>query len=109
MTLVLFDRALKVGKFISYSNGMTDYMHQLVLDPRDLCKSGTVQQLLENSLTIMESSKFKTPPSPALIIEIPRNSDKLVHYEAVIPNLTINVSQFLENGEFMPPLSRSFI
>ncbi|OXA57263.1 Ubiquitin carboxyl-terminal hydrolase CYLD [Folsomia candida] len=98
MTLVLFDRALKVGKFISYSNGMTDYMHQLVLDPRDLCKSGTVQQLLENSLTIMESSKFKTPPSPALIIEIPRNSDKLVHYEAVIPNLTINVSQFLENG-----------
>lgn len=98
MTLVLFERALKLGKFISYSNKMTDYLHQLVISPRDLCKSGTLQQLFESSLEIMDNCKLMTTPSPALIIEIPRANDKLVHYEAVIPNLTISLSHLLENG-----------
>lgn len=77
---------------------MTDYLHQLVLNPKDLSKATTLQRLFEASLEQMDDCKLKTIPSPALTIEVPRANDKLVHYEAVIPNLTLNVSHLLENG-----------
>jgi len=98
MTSILFGRSLKLGKFISYSKGVTDYLHQLVFDPRDLSKSSTVQQLVETSLEHMDNAKFRTLPTPAFILEIPRANDKLIHYEAVVPNLTLVISHLLENG-----------
>jgi len=101
MTFVLFERALKLKKFITYSNFEMDYLHQLVLDPKDLSKSSTIQRMFEKSLESMEGAKLNAVPTPALILEIPRVQDKLQRYQAVIPNLTLNLSHLIENGEFM--------
>lgn len=98
MMFILFDRALKLQKFLSYSNNMSDFLHQLVVDPKDLAKSTTVQHLFETSLQMMEKIKLKTVPTPALILEMPRSNDKLMQYQAVIPNLTLTVSHILEGG-----------
>lgn len=100
MAFVLFERALKLGKFITYSSFETDYLHQLVLDIKDLSKSTTMQRMFEKSLESMDNAKLKSTPTPALILEIPRAKDKLERYEAIIPNLTLNLSHLIENGEF---------
>ncbi|ODM99198.1 Ubiquitin carboxyl-terminal hydrolase CYLD [Orchesella cincta] len=98
MMFILFDRALKLGKFISYSNEMSDYLHQLVVDTKDLSKSTTVQHLFETSLQLMDKLKLRTIPTPALIMEMPRSNDKLVQYKAVIPNLSLHISRVLDDG-----------
>lgn len=98
MMFILFDRALKLQKFISYSNEMSDFLHQLVVDTKDLSKSTTVQHLFETSLKMMDKLKLKTVPTPALILEMPRSNDKLMQYKAVIPNLSLTVSHILDGG-----------
>lgn len=95
---ILFDRALKLGKFISYSNDMSDYLHQLVVDTKDLSRSTTIQHLFQTSLELMDKIKLKTVPTPGLILEMPRSNDALMQYKAVIPNLSLSLSHLLDEG-----------
>lgn len=98
MMFILFDRALKLQKFISYSNDMSDFMHQLVVDTKDFSKSTTIQHLFETSLQMMDKLKLRTIPTPALILEMPRSNDKLMQYKAVIPNLSLTISHIIDGG-----------
>jgi len=97
---ILMDKTLRLGNFILYSDDSSDFFHQLEINQRDLSRSTTVQNMFEMSLEMMDDMKLKTIPTPGLIIEIPRDKNKLVHYEAVIPTLTLNLAPLIQNGEY---------
>jgi hypothetical protein len=84
--------------FINYSLAMCDYLHQFFIDFTDNTKIRTVQNLLEKSLTIQDNLKLEGRPSPALILQMRHSDEGIIHYNAVIPNLTMNIEHLCENG-----------
>jgi hypothetical protein len=94
---LLFENALNLPAFIHYTNNTTDFMHQIVIRPKDRSKCHDVQFLLETSLEINDL-KMKDVPLPALMLCMPRCNGRLVYYDAIVPNLSLNITSLVTKG-----------
>ncbi len=97
---LLFENALNIPEFIKYSNGNKDFMHQIVVKPKDRSRCQDIQFLLETSMEI-NNLKFKELPLPALMLCMPRCNGRLVYYEAIIPSMSLNIGSFIDKGIFI--------
>ncbi|ODM96766.1 Ubiquitin carboxyl-terminal hydrolase CYLD, partial [Orchesella cincta] len=95
---ILFEYIFKMPPFISYSYDMCDYIHQFFIDFTDKARKPTVQQLFERSLSLQDNLKLRGDPSPALLLQMPNSEDGIIHYDAVVPSLSLDISQLLEKG-----------
>ncbi|CAL8095580.1 unnamed protein product [Orchesella dallaii] len=95
---ILFEYVFKMPPFISYSYDMCDYIHQFFIDFTDKARNPTVQQLFERSLSLQDNLKLRGEPSPALLLQMPNSEDGIIHYDAVVPSLSLDISQLLETG-----------
>jgi hypothetical protein len=43
--------------------------------------------------------KLKEVPMPALMLCMPRCNGRLVYYEAIIPNMTLNITNLVDKGK----------
>jgi hypothetical protein len=95
---LLFSKVLHLEEFMSLSSGQSDFFHQVLVQQTDDDKSKipTIQQLFEQSL-IMQDLKLKSTPVPALILQMPRSGNKYKMYEGIVPNLTIDITDLMEN------------
>lgn len=93
---ILFEYVFKIPPFINYSYDMCDYIHQFFIDFTDKEKKPTVQHLLQQSLALQDNLKLRSEPNPALILQMPNSEDGIIHYEAVLPSVSLNIAQLLE-------------
>jgi len=77
---------------------MCDYLHQFFIDFTDKSKIRTVQSLLEKSLLLQDDLKFEGVPKPALILQMPHSNDGVIHYDGVIPDLTMQIDHLIGKG-----------
>ncbi|CAL8103362.1 unnamed protein product [Orchesella dallaii] len=96
---LLLEDALKEQEFIQYSGGGGDYMHLMSIDIHDSSSAITVQINFETSLQLNGYLKLKTVPNPGLILGLPRSDGKFVNYEAVIPNVELNIQHLMEPAD----------
>jgi len=96
LLFILFGDAFKVPHFFEYTTDMSDYIHQLWSEPGQFA---TVQQLYEHSMEFWGNLKLKNVPSPALILQMPRNDGKL-NFERIIPNLQLDLTKVM-NGKIL--------
>jgi len=96
---LLFDKVLNLDEFMSLSSGQSDFFHQVLVGPSDddRNKVPSIQQLFERSL-ILQELKLKRVPQPALILQMPRSGNKYKMYDGILPNLTIDITDLLEDS-----------
>jgi len=97
---ILFEYLFKLTPFINYSLAMCDYLHQFFIDFTDEQKIRTVQSLLEKSLSIQDDLKLEGKPSPAMILQMRHSHDGVIHYDAVVPNLTLNMEGLINTSKW---------
>lgn len=95
---ILFEYVFKIPPFINYSYDMCDYIHQFFIDFTDKEKKPTVHHLLQQSLALQDNLKLRSEPNPALILQMPNSDDGIIHYEAVLPSVSLNITPLLENA-----------
>jgi ubiquitin thioesterase CYLD len=97
---LLFDKVLNLDEFMSLSSGQSDFFHQVLVQQTedDRNKIPSIQQLFEQSLMLQEL-KLKRVPQPALILQMPRSGNKYKMYEGILPNLTIDITDLLEDSK----------
>lgn len=78
---------------------MCDYLHQFFIDFMDKSKIRSVIELFEKSLLLQDNLKMEDSPSPALILQMPHSENGIIHYDAVIPNLTMVIDHLMEQGK----------
>ncbi|ODN04569.1 Ubiquitin carboxyl-terminal hydrolase CYLD [Orchesella cincta] len=95
---LLFSKVLNLEEFMSLSSGHSDFFHQVLVaqTEEDKNKIPTIQQLFEQSL-IMQELKLKTVPRPALILQMPRSGNKYKMYDGILPNLSIDITDLMED------------
>ncbi|XP_021952606.1 ubiquitin carboxyl-terminal hydrolase CYLD isoform X2 [Folsomia candida] len=95
---LLFDKVLNLSEFMSLSSGQSDFFHQVLVQQtdQDRHKIPSIQQLFEQSLMLQEL-KLKGVPQPALILQMPRSGNKYKMYDGILPNLTIDITDLLED------------
>jgi len=95
---LLFSKVLNLDEFMSLSSGHSDFFHQVLVaqTEEDKNKIPTIQQLFEQSL-IMQELKLKTIPRPALILQMPRSGNKYKMYDGILPNLSIDITDLMED------------
>lgn len=79
-------------------DGWGDMMHLMSIDPADPLKIITVQKNVEFSFAFNGNIKMASVPNPALILGMPRSNRELVHYEAVVPNLEIDITTLMKSS-----------
>jgi ubiquitin thioesterase CYLD len=108
---ILFNKVLHLPEFLSLSLGQDDYFHQVLVTatPSDVDKKRipSVQALLEQSF-MGQKLKFKTIPSPALILQMPRSGNKYRTYDGILPNLTIDITDLLQDTPRMCAICGEF-
>lgn len=97
--LIMFDKLFQLKEFITYDSNagiplIKDFMHQINLGDHNLPPTITLQKCLEMSM-VDYNLKFKSTPSPALIIQIPRHHSGVIQSTTIIPNLTLNLDNLL--------------
>lgn len=60
---VLCEAGLKLDNFIHYSNGVSDYIHQTIINPKDQAQIISTQRLIEISLLMEGNVKFNRVPT----------------------------------------------
>jgi len=97
---LLFKKVFNLNEFMPLSSGQADFFHQVLIqqNENDKGKLPTVQQLFEQSL-MMQELKLKGVPTPALILQMPRSGNKYKMYDGILPNLTIDITDLLEDGK----------
>lgn len=76
---------------------MCDYLHQFFIDFTDKSKIRSVLDLFEKSLQLQDNLKLEDTPSPSLILQMPHSSnDGVIHYDAIIPNLTMVIDHLID-------------
>lgn len=98
---LLFDKVLNLSEFMSLSSGQSDFFHQVLVQQtdQDRHKIPSIQQLFEQSLMLQEL-KLKGVPQPALILQMPRSGNKYKMYDGILPNLTIDITDLLEDSKY---------
>lgn len=76
---------------------MCDYLHQFFIDFTDKSRIRSIYDLLDKSLKLQDSLKMEDTPEPALILQMPHSDDGILHYEFVIPNLTMVVDELIDS------------
>lgn len=94
--VMLFRHVLHLEEFLSLSSNKSDFFHQVLCNP-DSEKIPTVQQLFEQSLR-EQNLKLKCAPSPVLILQMPRSGNKYKMFKGILPNLTIDITDLIEDG-----------
>jgi len=83
---------------VALSSGQSDFFYQVILASGDKEKIPTVQQVLEECL-FQERLKFKAIPSPGLILQMPRSGNKFKVFKGILPNLSIDITDLLEDSK----------
>jgi hypothetical protein len=91
---ILFDKVFNLKEFLEYDNGMKDYLHQVNLGDHNLPSVMTLKQCLELSMDDY-GLKLKKVPSPAFIIQIPRNTYGIIQSTTIVPNLRLNLDSVI--------------
>lgn len=94
--LILFNKVFKLDEFIVYDTGVKDYLHQINLGDHILPNVITVKRCLELSMADYKL-KLESLPKPALILEIPRNSESVIQSTTIVPNLTLDISDLVKS------------
>ncbi|CAL8095499.1 unnamed protein product [Orchesella dallaii] len=95
--LILFNKVFKLDEFIVYDNGVKDFLHQINLGDHILPSVITVKRCLELSMADY-NLKMDRPPSPALILELPRNSESVIQSTTIVPNLSLDITDLTKDG-----------
>jgi hypothetical protein len=100
----MFDKLFQLQEFIVYDNNVKDYLHQVNLGDHNLPPVITLKQCLEMSMKDYKL-KLKSLPSPAFIVEIPRNHSGIIQSTTIIPNLTLDLESLMspENSDNRSP------
>jgi ubiquitin thioesterase CYLD len=94
---ILFRDILRLDEFVSWSSGNSDYFHQVWCDEnQNEDHIPSVQQLFEQSLQL-QKMKLRGIPRPALILQMPRSGNKYKTYKGILPNLTIDVTDLMDD------------
>lgn len=94
--LIMFDKLFQLKEFITYDNGVRDYLHQINLGDQALAPVITLKQCLEMSFQDY-NLKLQCIPSPAFIIEVPRHHHSVIQSTVIVPNLTLNMDSLLSS------------
>ncbi|CAG7717370.1 unnamed protein product [Allacma fusca] len=95
---ILFKDVLQLDEFIKLSSKESDYFHQVLVqhNENDRGEVPSIQYLFEQSL-INQELKLTEIPSPALLLQMPRSGNKYKMYSGIFPNLTIDITDLMEN------------
>lgn len=96
--LILFNKVFKLDEFIVYENGVKDFLHQVNLSGRRLPNLITLKNCLEWSMADY-NLKMDRIPAPALILEIPRNSESVIQSTTIVPNLSLDISDLVKSEQ----------
>ena len=97
---ILFKEVLQVPEFIKLSSNESDFFHQVLVQTNENDRNSvpSIQLLFEQSL-IMQELRLTEIPSPALILQMPRSGNKYKMYDGIFPNLTIDITDLMENSK----------
>ena len=78
-----------------------DYLHQFFIDFTDKLKVRSIKELFEKSLKLQDNLTMDTVPEPGLILQMPHSENGVIHYDAVIPNLTMVIDHLLRQSKYI--------
>jgi len=106
--LIMFDKVFNLQEFINYDNNMKDYIHQVNLGDHNLPVVMTLKQCLELSMADY-GLKLKEVPSPAFIIQIPRNTYGVIQSTTIVPNLKLDLESVIVKSDSSKPKTMSLV